>query len=145
MLGELSNTGAMPALEEMVRFTAARHKVITHNIANLETPNFRAMDVDVGAFQKALQEAVKDRREETGGESGRFTAVSTDEVELSSTGAISLNPKTPSRGALGHDRNDADLETLMKDLAENQLAYRVATDLIRQQQGILKSAISGRV
>jgi flagellar basal-body rod protein FlgB len=145
MLGELSNSGSMPALEEMVRFTAARHKIITHNIANLETPNFRAMDVSVTAFQKALLDAVRERRESTGGESGRFAAVETDEVELSSSGSIRLTPKTPSRGALGHDRNDADLESLMKDLAENQLAYRMASDLIRQQQGTLRTAISGRV
>ncbi|HEX2838180.1 MAG TPA: hypothetical protein VHN77_08665, partial [Phycisphaerales bacterium] len=64
---------------------------------------------------------------------------------LSPHGDIKLNPRTHSRGALGHDRNDADLESLMKDLAENQLAYRVASDLIRQQQGTLRTAISGRV
>ncbi|MFO0832849.1 MAG: hypothetical protein U0637_13535 [Phycisphaerales bacterium] len=145
MLGELSNTGALPALQEMVRFTAARHKLITHNIANLQTPNFRAMDVDVGEFQRALQEAVKRRRDDTGGETGGFAAVSTDEVNLTSSGEVQLDPKTPSRGALGHDRNDADLEQLMKDLAENQLAYRVASDLIRQQHGVLSTAISGRV
>ncbi len=144
MLGELSNSGALPALEEMVKFTAARHKLITHNIANLQTPNFRAMDVSVASFQEALEDAVRERRDSTGGETGGLT-VKTDEVELSPHGDIKLNPRTHSRGALGHDRNDADLESLMKDLAENQLAYRVASDLIRQQQGTLRTAISGRV
>jgi hypothetical protein len=56
-----------------------------------------------------------------------------------------LKTDTPSGGVLFQDRNNRDLERLMQDVAENSAAFRVASDLYRQQAGMVRSAMAERV
>ncbi len=56
-----------------------------------------------------------------------------------------LTPGTPSPGILYHDRNNRDLERQMQALAENTLTYKVAADLLRRNNDLLRTAISQRV
>jgi flagellar basal body rod protein FlgB len=51
MIQGMLNSGAIPALQRLVQFTGARHKVLTNNIANLSTPYFKPADLDTKAFQ----------------------------------------------------------------------------------------------
>jgi flagellar basal-body rod protein FlgB len=60
-------------------------------------------------------------------------------------GGLTLKPRTPSGNVLYHDRNNRDLERLMQDLSENVLAFRVASDLLRRENDLLRTAISQRV
>lgn len=143
MFSDLANSGAMPALERMLRFTAARQKLITHNIANLDTPDFVPLDVSPKSFQAALRKAVEARRSE--GRQGDLPAIASPEVQELASGELLLRPGTPSGNVLYHDRNNRDLEKMMQDLAENGLAFRAASDLIRREMDILRVAISQRV
>jgi flagellar basal-body rod protein FlgB len=144
MIRDLANSGAMPTLEAMVRFTAQRQKLIAHNIANLDTPDFVQADVSTTDFQAALRKAVENRRDRSGG-LGTLPTFTTREVHISRDGSLTLRPSTPSGGTLLHDRNNRDMERLMQDLGENQLAFRLATDLLRREQDVLRVAISQRV
>ena len=149
MIDQLDTAGALPVLDAAIRFAGARHTVIAHNIANLETPGFQPRDVDPHAFQSELAEAIDRRRQgETGsigGTHGELGLETTREVEVGAGGRLRLNPRTSSGNILFHDRNNRDLELLMQDLAENLAAYQVATDLMRSQMGTIGVAISQRV
>jgi hypothetical protein len=46
---------------------------------------------------------------------------------------------------LFQDRNNRDLERLMQDVAENSAAFRVASDLYRQQAALVRGAMAERV
>jgi len=151
MIGELTNGGAMPALEMTMRFAGARHRLIAHNIANISTPDFRPVDVSVNDFQRMLGEAVDKRRE--GGSSGGGAGAAagelmwkeTRELRRAPNGGLELRPGTASSGVLYHDRNNRDTERLMQDLVENATAFRVASDLLRSRYQMLNSAIGERV
>ena len=145
IIDQLNSAGAMPVLEKMIRFAGARHTLITHNIANLETPNFQPLDVDPASFQAKLAEAVDDRRNVNGGVSGGLEFASTREVEVLSGGRLVLNPRTSSGNILMHDRNNRDLERTMQALVENASMFRVATDLLRSRTTMLRNAMSERV
>ena len=41
----LLNQGNAPLLEQMLQFTAARHRLIAENIANVDTPGYRQKDL----------------------------------------------------------------------------------------------------
>lgn len=56
--------GSLPALEAILRFTAARHKAIASNIANADTPGYRAVDLPAGEFRRALDQALAGHRAE---------------------------------------------------------------------------------
>jgi len=145
LIRDLSTAGAMPALEMTMRFAGARQKLLAHNIANIQTPNFVARDVEPGSFQRMLGEAIDKRREANAGTSGALDWEPTRDIRRGARpGSIELEPLEAHGGVLGHDRNAADLERLMQDMVENASAYRVAADLYRQQKSTLTTAISQR-
>lgn len=144
LIDELSNSGAIPTLETMVRFSGARQRIIAHNIANLDTPDFRPMDVSTTEFQKALGKAVEARRQSTG-EAGALPFHGTDQVQVAADGKMTLTPSTASGNILFHDRNNRDLEGLMAQQAENVGVFRTSIELLRSRYGIVQAAISERV
>ena len=141
---DLETSGSSPALEQMLRFSGARQRLLVHNIANMDTPDFISLDVSPQAFQQQLAKAVNARREHNGGQQGDLHIESTDEVTISGDGAMTLTPQSTSNNVMYHDRNNRDLERMMQALAENGLAFRTATELLRRNHDLLRSAISQR-
>lgn len=141
LIDGLFNSGAMPVLESAMRFAAQRQTLLAHNIANIETPDFRPMDVAPAEFQAVLSRAVEQRRER----GGPLVLEETAQIRRDAQGMLTLAPKTPSGNILFHDRNNRDVERLMQDLAENTAAFRLASDLLRTRMDLLRTAISQRV
>ncbi|MFN9994200.1 MAG: flagellar basal body rod protein FlgB [Phycisphaerales bacterium] len=146
LIQDVMNFGARPALTDAMSFAAQRQRLIVHNIANLDTPNYQAKDVSVPAFQSALKKAL-DRRAETanGTDLGEFSMPETRDFVRDARGNMQLSPRDAKANILYHDRNNRDLERSMQDLAENGLQFRFAADVLRQQGELLRAAISQRV
>lgn len=142
LIDGVNNAGAMPTLDAMVRFTAQRQNLIAHNIANVSTPDFIQTDVSVSSFQANLRDAVEERRDRSDGAFGSLQIRSTNEVRVGRRGGLELTPQTARPGVLAHDRNNRDIERLMQDLVENVGAFRTATELLNQQTGMLRRAMS---
>ncbi len=144
-LEQLTTAGALPALEMTMRFSAQRQRLIAHNIANLDTPNFIQKDVSVGKFQATLDKAIRERRSRTGGMTGHLAWQETSEMRRGRKGQLQLTPETPGSGVLFHDRNNRDIERLMQSLVETAGAFKTAVALHRSQKLLLDMAISQRV
>ncbi len=149
MITGLLDTGPAPALERLVSFTVARHAVITDNIANLDTPNYRPQELDPATFQQRLGDELNARR----GGFSRHAPMATPAppghhrgtMRFSSIGqARDLPTRDANRNVLFHDRNNRDLERTMQDLAENTLMHNLATELLRSRYGLIQSAIRER-
>ncbi|MEQ8769920.1 MAG: hypothetical protein RIB60_05365 [Phycisphaerales bacterium] len=145
MIKDLNSAGALPTLDAMMRFAGARQRVIAHNVANWDTPNFQPKDVSVSEFQRSLGEAVARRRAFNGGMVGDLPFEGTREVRPTRGGGLELRPETHTGGVLAHDRNSTDLERLLQDMVENANVYRVAADFMRVQTQRLHAAIGERV
>ena len=145
MLQQTIQAGSLPVLEAMMRFTGQRQRLLAHNVANLTTPDFQAVDVSPRGFQAMLSEAVAERRQRTGGVGGRLELRGSREVRVDADGGLRLEPDEYDGGVLLHDRNNRDVERLMQDMTENYGMYRVAADLMRSRVGVLRTAISQRV
>lgn len=144
LIDHVTNAGALPTLSRAIQFAGQRQTLIAHNIANASTPRFQHKDVSPQAFQSVLRDAVDDRRARTGGGYGELNLKGTREIRVTERG-IRLTPESQGgRGVLAHDQNNRDLESLMKDLTENQAAFRVATELMRTQSGTMRAAITER-
>lgn len=146
-LNQLNSAGALPALEMTMRFAGQRQRLIAHNVANLETPNFQPMDVSPRKFQRMLADAIDERRDRNGGASGNLSWNETGEVQRgrSDPHALRLDPRTASSNIMFHDRNNRDLERTMQAMVENAAAFRVAGDLMRSRVALLRETISERV
>jgi flagellar basal-body rod protein FlgB len=127
----LLNQGNAPLLEQVVKFTAARHRLIGENIVNISTPNYRQKDLSLDKFNEMLGARVDERRDAAPGEVG-FSDIQA-EVE---------NPRA---GILFHDGNNRSVEQLMSDQAKNAMMHNLAIELLRRQFQSLKSALAERV
>src|SRR4051812_39691135 len=127
----LLNQGNAPLLEQMLRFTEARHKLLQENVANVDTPNYQQKDLDTAKFQSLLSARV-DQRSESGPGSVGFSDI-TAEVE------------NPHSSLMFHDRNNRSMEQLMSDNARNALYHNMVVELLRKQYGAMEMALKERV
>jgi len=143
MITGIFDQGALPALERMVQFTEARHRVLTNNIANLGNPYFKASDLNPESFQAALSDAIERRRNSAVPSAGPLEIADTAEIEFSPCG-LQAKPREIHESILMHDQSNVDLERNMQRLAENTLAHNAAIELVRNQFSLIESAIRER-
>ncbi len=144
MIAGLTDGGAIPVLERVAQFTAARHERLAHNIANLDTPYFKPADLDPGQFQSQLREAVERRRRGPRPISGRLPLKDSRDLRFHSHG-IEARPRFNNENVMFHDRNNRDLERIMQDVAENTLAHTAALELLKGEFNLLRTAIRERL
>ena len=144
MIDGVTNADAIPVLERLMQFTGQRHRLIVHNIANLDTPNFRPADVSVENFQARLGEALDRRRDAHANPGGPLDLPSSREVTVTD-GGLDLHPSPVGENILYHDRNDRNPERIMQSLVENFITFRTATDLLKSRFNLINTAISERV
>lgn len=144
MIDGLSNADVLPVLERVMQFAGQRHRLIVNNIANLNTPGFRPMDVSVDAFQEQLGDAVDARRKDRGPFGGALILEESKQVSFTSNGLI-LHPEAAANSILFHDGSEKNIERTMQDLVENFSTFRLAADLLRNRIQLLETAIRGRI
>ena len=65
MSGGLFQASTIPVLEQAVNFGQARHNVLAGNLANIDTPGYKARDLSTALFQNRLKEAIETRNSPT--------------------------------------------------------------------------------
>ena len=144
MIDGVTNAGAIPALERLLQFAGGRHRLIVHNIANLDTPGFQPRDVSVEAFQASMREAMDRNRSGRDTAGGRLPLHSTAEVEVFENRLV-LHPTKAGANILFHDGNDRNPERIMQALVENFMAFRVAGELLKNRFDLINTAIRERL
>ena len=125
MIEGLYSRGSIGALDSLLQFAGARHRVIAGNIAHVDTVGYQAMDLPTADFEASLAKAWRGQGPWPGGEA---TAVA-------STDAGMLKP----------NGNNVDLDIEMGRMVKNQSLYTTAAALLAQQFALLRSAIAERV
>jgi flagellar basal-body rod protein FlgB len=109
-----------------------RAEVLSANLANADTPNYQARDID---FRAALGAA------DNGG-SLALAAPTPGQIESSSSGsAQALKYRVPMQPSL--DGNTVDAETEQAAFAENSVRYQASLAFINAQIRQLRTAITG--
>lgn len=107
-----------------------RHNVITDNIANAETPGFKARRVE---FEQELRESMDKEKK------GTIDAEGGIERSLSSVNPLVYEDPN---SEVGQDRNSVDMDREMAILKKNEVKYNAATQSIIKKFALLKFAIS---
>ncbi len=123
----------IPVLEQAVNFGQARHNVLAGNIANIDTPGYRAHDLSPAVFQDRLKEAIETKNSPT---SAGLNPLD-DGQDLRLTDAFQT--------ILRHDDGKVTLEQQVAELTKNQMQYNLAVSVMTQQFRLLQVAISERV
>jgi len=139
----LTDRGAAPALVDTLVYTQERLKMIAENVANLNTPGYRAKQLDAKAFQGALRRALNDRGDDM---SKPFVVEAGDEVRTDGNGSLRVTPSLhPVENALFHDGTNLSIERQMADLAETGMTHEITTQLLAGNFDLLRKAIRGRL
>jgi flagellar basal-body rod protein FlgB len=136
-------------VEQMARFAQARHTVLAGNIANLDTPGYRARDLSPELFRRRLAEALMAQRSASAmplGGAGQGSAAAWAGAGAGPTHRPGLEHATDDlKSLLRHDENDVGLEQQVAAVAKNQLEHNLALAVMSNQVRLLQAAISERV
>ena len=140
MLDALLSPTAVPLLEQAAAFGERRHEVLTGNVANIDTPNYRRKDLPAAEFQKALKSAIS-ARSETGRRLSHYDQAAGDPHNYF---AESLrNVRTAARvNPTFQDGADRDIESDVLTMTRNLMMQSMSVDLMGSQLNLLAAVIS---
>ena len=114
-----TSVSGLNVLTQLLNASSLRHRVIAQNVANVNTPGYRRLEV---AFEADLAKAL-----------------------ASPGGAAHVKPQVVvADGPERVDGNTVDIDREMSDLTKNALLYQAAAQIVTSRVGALRAAISGR-
>lgn len=136
-------SGSIPPIVQGVadamRHLSERQRVVAQNIANADTPGFRARDVEAPDFSRLVEAA---------GAGTGAPRVARPQVHLTS-GMSALGASTPSNGVVFDsstsetkpDGNNVTLEDQLLRMGQIQADYTALAGVYRKQMGLLRTAL----
>ncbi len=123
-------------LEKSLNLRSKRHQVLSSNIANIDTPNYKAFEL-----------VIEDELKKPPGHASSIRLVRTHESHLPlqprSRENVKLKLAEPPEFTLRGDGNTVDIDKTMGDLAENTLLFKTAAQIISKKFLALKNVIQG--
>ena len=110
-------------LEKMLNVSTTKHKVIANNIANVNTPGYKRMEV---SFEDQLSRAIQD-------------APVSKLVNLQPKIVVSKDKE--GSGSIRNDGNNVNIDSEVTSLVRNTLSYNIYTQLLGKKMDMVKSAI----
>ncbi|CQR71476.1 Flagellar basal body rod protein FlgB [Sporomusa ovata DSM 2662] len=135
MLNSLVQSSQVSVLEKALSAASLRHKVISNNIANVNTPKFKKSEV---SFENQLELAMSS-------EKAPIARTHERHLPVKSTGINDVEPmiNTITTTSFRNDDNNVDIDSEMAGLAKNSIYYNAVADRINKYFSNLKSVING--
>jgi flagellar basal-body rod protein FlgB len=122
--------------EQALGFRAQRAEILANNIANADTPNYKARDLEFSAVLAAQSDKTKN---------GAFALNTTDSRHIDAEGLGdvdgALQYRTPGQPSL--DQNTVDTQIEQANYAQNSIAFQASFTLLNNKFKGLVSAIRG--
>ena len=122
-------------LSKALDLRTQRHQVLASNIANADTPAYKARDFD---FQSAMQNAIGARSGTAGAGMAMTSAGHLDGNGMAGSGVLQFRKESQSAA----DGNTVDMDVERSQITDNALQYQILTQLISNKFQGLRSAIS---
>ncbi|WP_108669697.1 flagellar basal body rod protein FlgB [Peribacillus acanthi] len=123
-------SSSISSLERALDYSSLKQKVISQNISNADTPNYKAKDVQFGKLFEEQLSSIKAKR--TNQRHFEFQTKNASPM-------ITINRSA----SYNHNGNSVDVDKEMSDLATNQIYYNAVTDRISGKFESLKTVIRG--
>lgn len=128
--------GTFQSLEKAMDLRSMKHNVVMSNVANMDTPNYKAFDV-----------IIEEEMKKTKGAGDTTLVKKTHQTHLSgrhgAAGYVQPTLEEAQQTTLRKDGNTVDLDTEMAKLSENNLMYDALAQVISKKFQGLKDAIKG--
>ncbi len=120
--------GTIRRLTEIVEYTMERHRVLLGNLANSDTPNYRAKDL---RFRTVFDEELLRMRR-------------TSPLHIRALEAGGRMVATERNGAGWLDGNDVEEDVEMARITENSILYQTAIRLLNGRFKMYRNLLTGR-
>ena len=138
MLDRITSSPVVSVLQNAMGAATLRQKVISNNIANVNTPNFKKSEV---MFEDLLSQELDDSN------SGKLKMARTNEKHLPlKKGLKNVQPVVDqiNETSMRTDKNNVDIEIEMANLAKNSIYYNAVATRMGDYFSGTKSVISGQ-
>jgi flagellar basal-body rod protein FlgB len=126
---------SLSVFSQALNLRTQRHQVLASNIANADTPNYKARDF---SFETAMQNAMSGRSDV-----GRVDMARTSAGHIARSGAGgSADFKYRSETQSAVDGNTVDMDVERAQITENAMQYQVLTQLITNKFQGIRSALA---
>jgi len=139
-MAAISFNNALGVHDEAMQLRAKRAEVLANNLANSDTPGFKARDFD---FQSALDDAVEQSKTGTSQATTSLPMERTSSGHIAGSGSIdeSLMYRNPYQPSIDGNSVDSQLESAL--YAKNSLDYNASFEFLNSKFKGLKGAIRG--
>lgn len=142
MLNKLD--AALSFHQNALRVRSQRQEVIAANIANADTPNYKARDID---FKSAMQNALTQGSQMQGAVSDGLSKTSAMHINGTSGNNASAGPNEPLfrpviQGSV--DGNSVDMDVERNQFVDNGIRYEASLTMINGQIKKMLTAITGQ-
>lgn len=136
MLEQIVGSSMVNALSGALGAAELRHKVISNNIANVNTPHFKKSVVD---FEELLAKELQPDTNKLA-----LTKTNAKHLPLSKSGGVSPEIRTINNTTMRTDGNNVDIDEEMAGLAKNNIYYNAVARQIGSYFNTMKSIASGQ-
>ena len=124
---------AFRVMKQRLQWLGQRQEVLSHNVANADTPKYRPSDLQPFTFRMAM------------GQEGKMRPVTTQTGHLTGT-SVRGGQDVPSRSdrnfyETAPDGNQVVVEQQMLKIADTGVNYQLVTNLYRRQIGMFKMVL----
>lgn len=119
------------SLENALNYSTAKNRAISNNIANIDTPGYKAKKV---VFKDVLDQQVSN-----------FPAKRTDKrhIDFHEMNQQPFRTMTVQNSTYNHNGNNVDIDKQMSELAQNQIHYQALVSRMSSKFRGLESVIKG--
>jgi flagellar basal-body rod protein FlgB len=123
-------SSTIQSLENGLNYSSAKQKLISQNIANVDTPNYKAKSI---SFKDQLNDSI-----------ATFEANKTNPRHFEFSGRGASGYSISSRPfQYNHNGNGVDIDKEMSEMASNQIYFNALSDRINGKFNSMKSVIRG--
>lgn len=135
LIDKLLFSDPVPAMmKKNLDFNSARHQLISNNIAQMDTPGYKAHDVD---FKTQLREVVG------GGSQLKLKATHPNHFGPGMGAVKKLSPSPfAEENMIKSNGNNVDIDKEMAKLAENQIDFNAVTQMMMKRGSTVRSAVT---
>lgn len=135
MANSLVTNDALKMAQYALDGLSMRQQQIGHNLANVDTPGYRAKNVE---FESVLKQAISSPQV--------MPMKLTNTAHLGTNGSMSAEIKVGQRtgGALRADENSVDIDVELSQMAETGIKYQAISTSVSKRLLLLKAIASGR-
>lgn len=134
MVDKLDN--ALNFNSQALNLLGERQKILANNIANADTPGFKARDID---FSSELKQAVANGRSSSSGLAMSVTSDRHIAIQPKSSMAHDLKYRVPDQPSM--DGNTVDMDRERSAFADNALRYQASLTMMKSSISRIKSAM----